>query len=292
MITEKIKTLPELKKIVTALKSKGKKVAFTNGCFDILHYGHTKYLQDARAKGDCLVVAVNSDSSIKKIKDPRRPITGQDDRLRVIAALGCVDFVVLFNESTPLKLIKALRPDILVKGSDWDKKNIVGGDFVKSYGGRVLTVNLVKGRSTTAIIEKIIRNFAGKKRKYPDVCRVIDANLNRSKEGLRVCEEIARFILDSRGLAAAFKKIRHGIDAVAGGSYKTCMLLDVRNSNEDVGRLNSRGELKRRSCKDIFWANMQRVEGVIAACWKNSPNSKTASPPCVLNSSGMKFMKS
>ncbi len=100
----------------------------------------------------------------------------------------------------------------------------------------------------------------GKKRKYPDVCRVIDANLNRSKEGLRVCEEIARFILDSRGLAAAFKKIRHGIDAVAGGSYKTCMLLDVRNSNEDVGRLNSRGELKRRSCKDIFWANMQRVK--------------------------------
>ncbi len=159
----KIVSLPALKRRIYRLKKDGRRVVFTNGCFDILHYGHTKYLQDARTKGDCLVVAVNSDSSIKKIKDPRRPITGQDDRLRVIAALGCVDFVVLFNESTPLKLIKALRPDILVKGSDWDKKNIVGGDFVKSYGGRVLTVNLVKGRSTTAIIEKIISNFAWKK---------------------------------------------------------------------------------------------------------------------------------
>ncbi len=159
----KIVTLPVLKRRISSLKKAGRRVVFTNGCFDILHYGHAKYLQDAKAKGDLLVVAVNSDSSVKRIKGPKRPVTGQSDRLKVIAALGCVDFAVLFDESTPLKLIKSIRPDILVKGSDWSRKNIVGGDFVKSYGGRVLTIDLVKGRSTTAIIEKIIRCFSGKK---------------------------------------------------------------------------------------------------------------------------------
>jgi len=105
------------------------------------------------------VVAVNSDSSIKKIKAKNRPVVGQTDRLRVVAALGCVDFVILFNEDDPLKLIKSLKPDILVKGSDWSKKRIVGADFVESYGGKVLTVNLVKGRSTSSIIKKITRLF-------------------------------------------------------------------------------------------------------------------------------------
>ncbi len=137
-------------------------MVFTNGCFDILHYGHTKYLQDARAKGDYLIVAVNSDSSIRNIKARNRPVVGQADRLRIVAALGCVDFVVLFKESNPLKVIKALKPDILVKGSDWDKKRIVGADFVESYGGKVKTINLVKGRSTSAIIEKIVRDFTKK----------------------------------------------------------------------------------------------------------------------------------
>ncbi|MDD5116063.1 MAG: D-glycero-beta-D-manno-heptose 1-phosphate adenylyltransferase [Candidatus Omnitrophica bacterium] len=158
----KIASLAGLKKKLAFLKRKGKRVVFTNGCFDILHYGHVKYLQDARAKGDCLVVAVNTDSSVRKIKTDKRPIVGEDDRLRVVAALGCVDFAFLFKEDNPLKVIKALKPDILVKGSDWDKKNIVGADFVRSYGGKVLTIKLVKGRSTTAIIDKIARLFGGK----------------------------------------------------------------------------------------------------------------------------------
>ena len=158
----KITSLSSLKRKVAQLKHNGKRIVFTNGCFDILHYGHTKYLQDAKAKGDYLVVAINSDSSIKKIKAKNRPVIGQADRLKVVAALGCVDFVVMFKEDNPLKVIKALKPDILIKGSDWSKKGIVGADFVESYGGKVQTINLIKGRSTSAIIEKIIREFKKK----------------------------------------------------------------------------------------------------------------------------------
>lgn len=158
----KIISITSLKRKIKRLKQDGKRIVFTNGCFDILHYGHIKYLQDAKAKGDYLVVAVNSDSSIKKIKVKNRPVVGQADRLKVVAALGCVDFVVLFKEDNPLKIIKALKPDILVKGSDWSKKRIVGASFVESYGGKVETINLVKGRSTSAIIEKIVRDFAKK----------------------------------------------------------------------------------------------------------------------------------
>ncbi|MFA5198175.1 MAG: D-glycero-beta-D-manno-heptose 1-phosphate adenylyltransferase [Candidatus Omnitrophota bacterium] len=156
---ECIKSLSSLKNELYRLKSRGKKVVFTNGCFDILHYGHVKYLQDARAKGDCLVVAVNSDASIRRIKGKNRPVVGENDRLKVVSSLGCVDFAVLFNEDNPLKVIKALKPDVLIKGADWSKDRIIGADFVKSYGGKVLTVKLVKGRSTTALIEKIVRDF-------------------------------------------------------------------------------------------------------------------------------------
>jgi len=155
----KIIPLSSLKRKVNGLKRDGKRIVFTNGCFDILHYGHTKYLQDARNYGDYLVVAVNSDSSVRKIKAKNRPVVGEADRLKVVAALGCVDFVVLFKEADPLKLIKALKPDVLVKGSDWSKDKIVGADFVESYGGKVQTIRLVKGRSTSAIIEKIARSF-------------------------------------------------------------------------------------------------------------------------------------
>ena len=158
----KIISLPGLKRKLKGLKQKGKRIVFTNGCFDILHYGHIKYLQDAKNKGDYLIVAVNSDASVKKIKAQNRPVIGQADRLKTIAALASVDFVVLFNEDNPLKLIKALSPDILIKGADWDKSKIVGADFVESYGGKVLTVNLVKGRSTSALIEKIVRDFSKK----------------------------------------------------------------------------------------------------------------------------------
>ncbi|TAM38830.1 D-glycero-beta-D-manno-heptose 1-phosphate adenylyltransferase [bacterium] len=151
----KIIPLARLKAKLARLKREGKRIVFTNGCFDILHYGHVKYLQDARKKGDYLVVALNSDSSVKKIKGNSRPIIPQADRSRTLAALGCVDFVVLFNEDNPLRLIKEIKPDYLIKGSDWKKKSIVGADFVESYGGSVLTVNLAKGRSTSALIKKI-----------------------------------------------------------------------------------------------------------------------------------------
>lgn len=156
----KIISLSSLIRKVRALKQKGKRIVFTNGCFDILHFGHVKYLQDAKAKGDYLVVAVNSDSSIKKIKAKNRPVIGQGDRLKTIAALASVDFAVLFNEDNPLKIITALSPDVLIKGADWSKERIVGADFVESYGGKVATVNLVKGRSTSALIKKIAKDFS------------------------------------------------------------------------------------------------------------------------------------
>lgn len=155
----KIKGIKELKKIISRLKSQGKRIVFTNGCFDILHYGHVKYLEKTKGLGDCLVVAVNSDASVKRLKGSHRPIVSQYDRMRIIAGLESVDYVVLFKEDTPLKIIKILKPDILVKGSDWNKKSIVGGDFVSSYGGRVVTIQLTKGRSTTNLIRKIARIF-------------------------------------------------------------------------------------------------------------------------------------
>lgn len=157
---KKIVSLSGLKHKIRTLKQKGKRVVFTNGCFDLLHFGHVKYLQDAKNKGDYLIVAVNSDTSIKKIKAKNRPVIGQSDRLKMIAALSCVDFVLLFNQDTPLKLIKALRPDILIKGADWRKNKIVGADFVQSYGGKVATVRLVKNRSTSLLIKKIVKDFS------------------------------------------------------------------------------------------------------------------------------------
>jgi len=155
----KIKSPWELKKILSRLKNQGKRIVFTNGCFDLLHYGHIQYLEAAKRKGDVLVVALNSDSSIKRIKGKNRPIINERDRLGTIVALASVDYVTLFSEDTPLKLIKLLKPDILIKGADWNKKNIVGADLVAGYGGKVYTVKLSQGRSTTKIIKKIAKNF-------------------------------------------------------------------------------------------------------------------------------------
>jgi len=162
MIKKKIKDLNELKKIISALKAKGKKIVFTNGCFDLLHYGHVKYLEAAKQRGDILVVAVNSDASVKRIKGDKRPLVKEEDRLGTIAALESVDYVVEFNEDTPLETIRILKPDILVKGSDWSKNRIVGSDLVQGCGGKVLTVRLVPGRSTTDLIKKIVKVFAKK----------------------------------------------------------------------------------------------------------------------------------
>lgn len=154
-MSDKIKTQKELKRIIAYLRKKDKRIVFTNGCFDILHYGHIKYLQDAKGLAEVLVVGLNSDSSVKKIKGSARPINKQLDRARVLSALACVDYLTIFSEDTPLKLIKLIQPDVLVKGGDWPTERIVGADFVKSSGGKVLAIPYIKGYSTTRLIEKV-----------------------------------------------------------------------------------------------------------------------------------------
>ncbi len=134
------------------------KVVFTNGCFDILHLGHIDYLEKSRNQGDKLIVAVNTDASIKRLKGENRPINSEYARARVIAALGFVDAVVLFEEDTPESLIQFVKPDVLIKGSDYKIENIVGADFVISSGGEVKTIDLVEGFSTSSVIEKIKSN--------------------------------------------------------------------------------------------------------------------------------------
>jgi len=158
----KIKPISELIKIVSGLKRKGKRIVFTNGCFDILHSGHVQYLEKAKSRGDILIVAVNTDASIRKIKGKSRPINNQTDRTKVLAALSCVDYVTLFAQDTPLSVIQKLKPDILIKGADWSKEKIAGADFVSGYGGIVATIELLKGRSTTNIIDKIAAIYCKK----------------------------------------------------------------------------------------------------------------------------------
>ena len=155
MFESKLKSKNSLVKIISSLQKRGKKVVFTNGCFDILHYGHAKYLEIAKAKADVLVVAINSDASVKKLKGKDRPVVSQNYRAKMVTALESVDFAVIFPEETPLKIIQALKPDVLVKGGDWKEKDIVGADFVRQRGGRVYSVKFIKGFSTTDIIKKI-----------------------------------------------------------------------------------------------------------------------------------------
>jgi D-beta-D-heptose 7-phosphate kinase/D-beta-D-heptose 1-phosphate adenosyltransferase len=133
---------------------KGRKVVFTNGVFDLLHVGHVRYLQEARALGDLLVVGVNKDASVQKLKGPTRPIQNENDRAEILAALEAVSFTVLFGEETPALLIEAVRPDVLVKGGDYKIETIVGAPFVMSYGGTVKVLQFVDGRSTSNIIQK------------------------------------------------------------------------------------------------------------------------------------------
>lgn len=142
------------------MKKQGKQIVFTNGCFDILHAGHVEYLQKAKAKGNILVVAINSDASVKRIKGNRRPIIQQADRARILAGLSSVDYVTIFNQDTPLETIKALRPDMLIKGADWKINKIVGADFLNGYGGKTAVIKLTAGRSTTNIINEIIKKYA------------------------------------------------------------------------------------------------------------------------------------
>lgn len=143
-----------IENLLTPLRADGKKVVFTNGCFDLLHVGHVRYLQEARRLGDILVVGVNSDASVKRLKGPTRPVQIENDRAEILAALGAVDFTVIFTEDTPENLIHKVRPDILVKGGDWKIDSIVGAPFVMSYGGKVMSLQFVDGKSTTKLIEK------------------------------------------------------------------------------------------------------------------------------------------
>ncbi len=153
MMVPKILTQKKLASTVRRLKSQGKRIAFTNGTFDILHLGHVTYLQKARAAGDVLIVGVNTDRSVKTYKDPNRPVNPQQDRLKVLTALACVDYAVLFNDPTPLKLIRKIQPAVLVKGADWAIKDIVGAREVLAKGGKVKRIPLVKGRSSTRVIK-------------------------------------------------------------------------------------------------------------------------------------------
>ncbi|MFH2037678.1 MAG: D-glycero-beta-D-manno-heptose 1-phosphate adenylyltransferase [Candidatus Zixiibacteriota bacterium] len=148
-------TKETIKQLTDGIRKAGKTIVFTNGVFDILHYGHIDYLTKARQLGDVLIVGLNKDSSVKKFKSKGRPVQSELDRARILAALRAVDYVVAFTDETPAKLIEMVRPDVLVKGADYKISEIVGADFVKSYGGQVKRIRLAKGRSTSNIINKI-----------------------------------------------------------------------------------------------------------------------------------------
>ncbi|MGC8502848.1 D-glycero-beta-D-manno-heptose 1-phosphate adenylyltransferase [Desulfurella sp.] len=156
---DKIKSFEQIKEIIDKLKAFNKKIVFTNGCFDIIHAGHVNYLQKAKQLGDILVVGLNSDKSVKSIKGEKRPINNQDDRACVLSAFYFVDYVVIFDQDTPYELIKIIQPDILVKGADWEGKNIVGKDIVEKSNGKVVLIDYLEGKSTTSIIDKIIENY-------------------------------------------------------------------------------------------------------------------------------------
>jgi len=161
----KILSREDLKERVAALKREGKRIVFTNGCFDILHIGHVKYLEQAKGLGDILVLALNSDSSVRSIKGPLRPIVPEDERAYIMASLEVVDYVTIFDEDTPLALIEYIGPDILVKGGDWSQDAVVGRESVEERGGRVVIIPQFNGTgtdlsaSTTSVIERIVNAY-------------------------------------------------------------------------------------------------------------------------------------
>ena len=159
MPKEKIIKIENLKSIVEGLKKKGKKVVTTNGVFDILHIGHIRYLQEAKGLGDVLIVAVNSDSSVKSIKDPKRPLNNENDRAEALAALGCVDFVAIFKDKNPIKFIEIVKPKIHVKGGDYKINQIIEKDAVEKNKGKVILIPKVEGYSTTVFIKKVVELY-------------------------------------------------------------------------------------------------------------------------------------
>jgi len=154
-----ILAIDELISIRKAIKNNNKKLVFTNGCFDILHKGHIDYLNESKKLGDYLVVGINSDTSVRALKGSKRPILPQEERAFIVSNLNAVDFVCLFNEETPLKLIENVLPDFLVKGADWSIDNVVGKDIVEKNGGKVMTINLTPNKSTTNMIETILKTY-------------------------------------------------------------------------------------------------------------------------------------
>jgi rfaE bifunctional protein nucleotidyltransferase chain/domain len=157
---QKILPLASLLRTIAQLRRSKKKIAFTNGCFDILHIGHVSYLEEAKKKGDVLVVGLNSDKSVQKIKGPKRPIVPEKERAFVLGGLASVDYVVLFNEDTPQKLIEKIKPNVMVKGADWKGKEVAGADFVKSYGGKMELIKFIPNHSSTDIIKTILNKCA------------------------------------------------------------------------------------------------------------------------------------
>lgn len=163
MTPRKIKSRRALARLAARARASGKTVVFTNGCFDLLHAGHVHYLEKARRFGDLLILGLNSDASVRRLKGRGRPVHSEKDRLKVMAALEAVDYVALFSEDTPLNLIKEVRPHVLVKGADWREAQIAGAREVRSWGGRVKRIRLLPGRSTTGTLEKIEKRVMGKR---------------------------------------------------------------------------------------------------------------------------------
>ena len=159
MSKTKIKKIEGLKGIVEELKKKGKKIVTSNGVFDILHIGHVRYLQEARKLGDVLIVAVNSDSSVKSIKDPRRPLNNENDRAEALAALECVDYIVIFEDKDPIKFLEIIKPNIHVKGGDYKLNKIIERDAVERNKGKVILIPMVKGYSTTDFIRRVVEIY-------------------------------------------------------------------------------------------------------------------------------------
>ena len=155
MICDKIKDRLDCLREIREARAEGKSVVFTNGCFDLLHSGHASYLEEARALGDILVVGLNSDASVKRLKGQNRPIVSQAQRMKLLAAMESVSYVIIFEEDTPLELIRLVQPDILVKGGDWQPESIVGADLVLSGGGKVVSLSFEDGISTTELVKRI-----------------------------------------------------------------------------------------------------------------------------------------
>ncbi len=250
--------------VARRLQRTGKKVVFTNGTFDLLHLGHVEYLQKARSCGDALFVGVNTDRSVKSYKTPDRPINPEKDRTLVLAALACVDYVILFDTPTPLKLITALRPEVLVKGADWKKTAIAGASEVESWGGKIRLIRLTLGRSTTGMIERIRGGGPAVQSEHRLLYRILDANYNRAKEALRVSEDILRFSGKQPRQSARLKKLRHALTQIIlelPASYRE--LLQCRDVVGDVGKNRMVQDRQSPKLADLLTANFKRAQEAV-----------------------------